>query len=215
MYEKILAHLKTKLPGVQSKFIEGVANTYSKTITDESQIETTLSDGVIEGLKFTASFAQTEGDRRATEATNTAVKNFRDKYKLDENGKPISGGGKEPEPNDIQAIVANAVKAAVEPLQSKLEGFEKKESSQQLYSKLEAKAKDKKIPIQFIKGRTLEKEEDLESVLAEAENDYNAVKQDMINGGVVTEIPGGGSPDSNSVDAAIENWAKENEPVKK
>jgi len=75
MKEKILAFLTTRLSGVSKAYLEGVADTYSKTITEESQIETILNDGVISGLKYAADFAQREGDRRATDATATAVSN--------------------------------------------------------------------------------------------------------------------------------------------
>ena len=88
MEEKLLAFLKGKLQGTSESYLRGVAQHYAKTITDETQIETTLNDGVIGLLKLNAGILQTEGDRRATEATKTAVKNAFEKLGLDENGKP-------------------------------------------------------------------------------------------------------------------------------
>ena len=91
MKDKILSHLKTRLPGVAENYLAGVAEHYAKTVTEDSQIETTLTDGVIDLLKLNAAFLQTEGDKRATEAADTALKNYRKKHGLDENGKPIEG----------------------------------------------------------------------------------------------------------------------------
>lgn len=85
---KILTFLKTKLTGVQENYLSGVAEFYAKTITEEKEIETTLTDGVINLLKVNAAFLQSEGDKRANEAADTAIKNYRKKYGLDENGQP-------------------------------------------------------------------------------------------------------------------------------
>ena len=74
MKEKILAFLKTKLPGVPDNYLLGIAEHYSKTVTEEKQVETTFTDGVIDLLKLNANLIQSEGDKRVTEATKTALK---------------------------------------------------------------------------------------------------------------------------------------------
>src|ERR1035437_6774248 len=89
MKEKIVNFLKTRLPGVAESYINGVADHYSKTIVEEKQIEATFTDGVIDLLKLNSGLLQSEGDKRVTEATKTALENFRKKHNLDENGKPI------------------------------------------------------------------------------------------------------------------------------
>ena len=60
--------------GYRKIIYPGIADHYAKTVTEESQIETTLTDGVIDLLKLNAAYFQTEGDRRATEAADTALK---------------------------------------------------------------------------------------------------------------------------------------------
>ena len=75
MKEKIVAFLKSKLTGVSESFLSGVADTFSKTVKEETDIETVITDGIIETLKYSAKELQVEGDRRATEATKTALKN--------------------------------------------------------------------------------------------------------------------------------------------
>lgn len=89
MKEKIYAFLKTKMQGVPDAYLQRVAEQYSKTITDEAQIATVITDGVVDVLKDSAMFVQQEGDRRAQTAQRTALDEFRKKHGLDENGNKI------------------------------------------------------------------------------------------------------------------------------
>jgi len=204
MKEKILQALKTKYTGVQSLVLDRVAEELAKTVTEEANIETAI--GGVGGLINTFnSILQSEGDRRATDAAKTALGNYERQHNLKE-GKPIEGP-KPADPNDIASIVANAVKAAVEPLQNELNQFKQKGSSEALSAKLKAKMAEKKIPEAFLKGRTVESEDKLDGVLAEIEADFTAVKQDLINEGVVVEPPKGSVGNPSSVDADIEAWA--------
>lgn len=204
MKEKILQALKTKYTGVQALVLDRVADELAKTVTDEATIETAV--GGVGGLITTFnSILQSEGDRRATEASKTAVGNYEKQHNLKE-GKPIEAP-KPADPNDVATIVANAVKAAVEPLQNEINQFKQKGSTEALTGKLKAKMAEKKIPEAFLKGRTIESEEKLDSVLSEIEADFTDVKQNLINEGVVVEPPKGSVGNPSSVDADIEAWA--------
>lgn len=88
MKEKILTFLMANLVGIQKSYLEGVAENFSKTITEESQIATTLNEGVLSALKHSAELIQKESDRRATEASQTAIANYEKKHNLKE-GKAI------------------------------------------------------------------------------------------------------------------------------
>ena len=204
MKEKILQALKTKYTGVQALVLDRVADELAKTVTEETAIETAV--GGVGGLITTFnSILQSEGDRRATEASKTAVGNYEKQHNLKE-GKPIEAP-KPADPNDVATIVANAVKAAVEPLQNEINQFKQKGSTEALTAKLKAKMAEKKIPEAFLKGRTIESEEKLDIVLSEIESDFTAVKQSLINEGVVVEPPKGSIGNPSSVDADIEAWA--------
>lgn len=191
MKEKILAFLKTRLTGVQESFLLGVADLYSKTITDETQIETTLSGGVIDLLKLSAGQLQTEGDRRATEATKTAVKNALEKFGLDENGKPKNKEPEKADPNDLKALIQEAINTAINPLQEKLNGYEKEKTTAQLTSKVTAKLKEKGIPESYLKGRNLliESEDGIDQLVTTIDGDYTAFKQEMAEQGVIISVP--------------------------
>lgn len=87
MYEKILAGLKTKFPGVDPKILERIAKKKAETTTTEDEVKT-----VVDGVTF-QSIIESEGDRRANEAQTTAISNYEKKYKL-KDGKTID----QPEP---------------------------------------------------------------------------------------------------------------------
>lgn len=210
MKEKILQALKTKYTGVQSLILDRVADELAKTVTDETTIETAV--GGVGGLITTfSSLLQSEGDKRATSAVATAISGYEKQHNLKE-GKPIEAP-KQPEPGDISAIVAQAVKAAIEPMQHKLNQYETKGATDVLVGKLKAKMADKKIPETFLKGRTIETEEMLDTVMAEIETDYTAVKQNLVNEGVVVELPKQSIGIPSAVDADIKAWADAKKPI--
>ena len=207
MKEKILQFLKTKLTGVQESYLAGVAESYSKTITEEAQIETVLSDGVIDAIKLSATQIQAEGDRRANDAVKTAVENFRKKHNLDENGNPIQQQQqKQNDPNEPEWFKTYREKQdqEIEALRKKQEENEKKETVSALTAKVKAKLVEKKVPESFLKGRNLEveNEEQIDTLVSQIEGDYTTFHQDLVNQGVVVEKPlsGSGDPNKSTVD---------------
>lgn len=212
MKEKILQFLKTKLNGVQDSYLEGVAERFSKIITEEAQIETVLNDGVIDAIRIPATQLQAEGDRRANDAVKTSVENFRKKHNLDENGKPIQQQQQQPQtdPNEPEWFKAYRAKQEQETaeLRTKLEGYEKKETKSALATKVKAKLAEKNVPESYLKGRNLEveSEEQVDELVSQIEGDYTTFHQDLVNQGVVVEKPseGGGDVDKSSVDDYLE-----------
>ena len=89
MFEKILAGLKTKFPGVDSKILERIAKKKADTTTTEDEVKT-----VVDGVTF-QSIIDSEGDRRANEAQSSAVSNYEKKYKL-KDGKPTEPPQQDP-----------------------------------------------------------------------------------------------------------------------
>jgi len=188
MKEKVLAFLKTKLNGVAESYLSGVADYYSKTVTDESEIETALNDSVIGLLKVNAAILQQEGDRRATEAQKTALKNFMEKNGLDENGKPKTPQN---EPDSVEAILEKLLSEKLTPLQEKLTGFEQKELQSARMNKLNERLSAAGVPKTFIKGRNIniQSDEEIDSIFSEIETDFIGVRQELADSGVVVSIP--------------------------
>jgi hypothetical protein len=86
MKQLILNALKTRFEGVDEKVLNRIAEKLAKTVTTEDTVQAAVDavtfQQVIDG----------EADRRATEATQTAVSNYKKKYSIRE-GKPVSTGG--------------------------------------------------------------------------------------------------------------------------
>ncbi len=222
MKEKIVTFLKSKLPGVSESFLSGVADTFSKTIKEEKDIETVFSDGIIETLKFSATELQKEGDRRATAAQETALKNFREKHGLNEDGTPIKKPGRpkkdvDPDPDDDEKIPKWAEKFLADQteLKQKFEAQTQEKTLIALSEKVKAHEKLKDIPASYLRGRNLvpKSEADIDNLVASIETDYNGFKQEMAEKGVVISVPptgGGQMGDKSTIDTYLdEKFPKE------
>ena len=227
MKDKILAFLKTKLNGVPDNYLLGIAEYYSKTVTEEKQIETTFTDGVIDLLKLNAGLLQSEGDKRATEAAKTALKNYQEKHGLDENGKPIEdptkrGPGRprkdvEPDPDEPKWFTAykKEQQEANEKFTAEIEKQKQEKTLASLAEKVSKHEKLKDIPASYLKGRNLvpKSEAEIDQLVASIETDYNSFKQEMAEKGVVISVPpvgGGQTGDKSTIDDYLnEKFPKE------
>lgn len=201
MKEKIFTFLKTnaKLQGVQDSYLQGVAEFYAKSLTEESQIATTFSDGVLDLLKLNAGLLQSEGDRRATEAGKTALKTFQEKHGLDENGKliedPAKKKNKKPDNDPDEPAWFKTYREEQEKkitsLNEIIEKQQKEKTTAVLVDKVKKHDKLKSIPESFLKGRNLtpESEDKIEQLVTELESDWNAFSQDLAEKGVHVVIP--------------------------
>lgn len=86
MFKKILEALSTQYKGVDAKVLVRMARKLAKQIKSEDEIDDKVAEVTMQD------FIDMEGDRRATEAQNTAVTNYEKKYGL-KNGKKANGKG--------------------------------------------------------------------------------------------------------------------------
>lgn len=119
----ILNALKAKFIGVSENILNRIADKLAKTVTKEDDVA-----AAVEAVTF-QQVIDSESDRRATEASQTAVTNYEKRHSLKE-GKPVSGGGGENEPGggneppqggDLASQIAAAVSSALKPLQTEIE----------------------------------------------------------------------------------------------
>ena len=199
MKEKILAFLKTKLVGVPDNYLTGVAEHYSKTVTEDKQIETTFTDGVIDLLKLNAGLLQSEGDKRVTEATKTALKNFQEKHGLKEDGTPIKKEVKKdvvPNPDEPAWFTAykEQQKEQNEALNAKLEKQEQEKTLTALSEKVKTHEKLKDIPSTFLEGRNLipKSEAEIDQLAADIRTVYDKHVQSETEKGAYISIPSTG-----------------------
>lgn len=140
MNEKILAFLKTKLNGVPNAILEGASRQLATVITEEAQIETVCNAGVILSLQASSQYAQQEGDRRATTATQTAIQTYEEKHKI-KDGKLVEAKKNDPDPAEVPEW-AKTVLGEFETLKKERETATKVKASEQLIADAKKLAKD-------------------------------------------------------------------------
>lgn len=199
MKEKIFAHLKTKLEafGVPNTYLDGVAETYSRIIKDEKDIEALIDDKALEIIKFSAGHIQVEADKRTT----TAIKKIQQDEELAK--RPVGRPPKKKEEESDEEPPAWVTKLLEKQEQKLLEmeaKFTKAENekrSSSLQGQVIEKLKAKGIPERFFKGRNLivESEDGIDQLVTSVESDFIGFKQEQAEQGVHIAIPptGGGT----------------------
>lgn len=89
-YQDILNALKTKFEGVSENVLGRIARKLEKTVTTAEQAKTSADGVTLQQL------VEGYADSRATEATQTAVRNYETKYGLKDGEKTNAGDEKEP-----------------------------------------------------------------------------------------------------------------------
>ncbi|GAA0561602.1 hypothetical protein [Chitinophaga japonensis] len=223
MKEKILAQLRVKFPGVPKELLGRIADKMATKVTAEDQIQGAI--GELDNLPLSitdyAAFLQQEGDRRVTDAKKTWEQSQSKQDEDDDEGDDPASAKPDPKPGKKEKKGGNddiaKLTAAVQALTEKVNSNEQKHTQKTLTEQLHAKLGEKKIPVVFAKGRSVEKAEDLETVLAEIESDHNTYKQELVNQGfAVGTAPAGGNGgnvDKTKVEADIGAWATKHSPT--
>lgn len=86
MKKEIIEALKAKFPGVSDNILSRIADKLSKTATTQEQVTT-----AVEGVTW-QQLLDSYGDSRATEAQQSAIRNYESKYGL-KDGTKINNGG--------------------------------------------------------------------------------------------------------------------------
>ncbi|HCY40444.1 MAG TPA: hypothetical protein DHV48_03685 [Prolixibacteraceae bacterium] len=189
MKEKLIASLKTKYKhlGFGDKAFDGVAEFLSKTVTEESQIETAIA-----GVEPILKSIQGDIDRVRTEKTELQRK-YEELEKKVPKTDPPKNDPPAADPNEPAWFKAYREKQDAEAaaLKLKIEGFEKKETQSGYLSKLKATLKEKGVPEVYYAKRNLaiESDEQLTAIATEIETDYTGFRQEMVNQGVMIDIP--------------------------
>lgn len=167
MKEKILVALKTKYKtfGFGDKAFDGVADYLSKTVAEESQIETAISG--VEGL-----LKAFQGDIDTVRNEKSGLQK-----QLDELKTKIENPNPNPNPNpedkaDMATIIANAVSAAVKPLSDELAQFKAEKSQATRQEQIMAKAKEYGIPETFAKRYAIPDDADLDTYFKDVKQEF-------------------------------------------
>lgn len=196
--EQILAGLQQKFAGVDTAILTRIATKKAEGVTDETKV-----NSIVEGISF-SDVLNSYGDFRAGDASKTAVTNYEKKYNL-KDGKPAetttttTTTKTEEKPDDMAAIIANAVSAAVKPLSDKIAQFETEKSQATRQEQILAKAKEYGIPENYAKRCAIKDDEDLDTY-------FKDLKQEFANDGFKGVTP----PESaeTKIEKEVESIAK-------
>ena len=89
MKKDLFEALKAKFPGVNANVLNRIADKLAKTVTTAEQVTTAVAGVTQEFIDIIESY----GDSRATEAQQTAVHNYEQRYGLKDGVKLENGGG--------------------------------------------------------------------------------------------------------------------------
>jgi hypothetical protein len=212
MKDKILAFLKSKIPGGQESFLTGVANDLSETITEEKDIETAITAGVIKTITASQKFLQAETDRRLSEG----IKTYETKHGL-KDGKPIVPPTPPPPspPADDMPEWGKKLMELNEKLVGKLTAIETEKKAGDLNAKLKTKLiTDLKIDekdlrdFNLLTGVQLNEETEIETVANEIKAKHDATMQSLKDRGVNIVPPKDGNAASGLI-KDIKDWNRE------
>jgi hypothetical protein len=204
MKQKILDALKAKFTGVSDNILNRIAEKLAKTVTKEDDVQAAVDavtlQQVIDG----------EADRRATDATQTAVTNYEKKHSLKE-GKPVEGGGEgkskqQPEggagqqnqqPNNDTPEWAKAILETNKKLEERLARIEGEKTTTSRKTTLNKvlEGAPEKIRLRYEKDfvrMDFKDDEDFNGWISEITPDMEAIVTDFsAKGGVVNRPKGG------------------------
>lgn len=197
MKEKILVALKTKYKtfGFGDKAFDGVADYLSKTVTEESHIETAI--GGVEGL-----LKAFQGDIDTVRNEKSGLQKELDELKA-KTGNPNPAPE---EKSDMATIIANAISAAVKPLSDKLTQIETEKVQASRQEQILAKAKEYGIPESQAKRYGIPDDADLDAYFKDA-------KQELVDAGLASvkspETGGDTKTETEAIASMISEGTKE------
>ncbi|RPE05548.1 hypothetical protein EGT74_24505 [Chitinophaga lutea] len=205
---QILAKLSVKHKGLSKHLLGLLADKLAAKVTEESEIEgaiTELDDSLIPVSEL-AKLLQQEGDRRVAAVQKPVEADPETEEDDEKPAQPSARKGKEKGADDPLTKLMGMVQTLTGEIAAIKKGEQQKTLSQQLHERL----KEKGIPAVFAKGRTVEKEEDIDAVVTEIETDHAAYKQELADQGFsqITKPLGGKQAGTDKVDPDIAAFSK-------
>ncbi len=202
MKKQILDALKAKFEGVSEAILNRIADKLAKTVTKSEDVAT-----AVEGVTF-QQVLDSYGDSRATEAQQTAVRNYEQKYNL-KDGKAKEGGEpdeqkKQPKDEDTPAwaqSLIDANKALTERL-NKLETERTSNSRKQKLSAITEKLPENlrkaydRTPVDSLS------DDEFKTLIDEVETEVIAIGNDLQARGAVFGSPSGKNTKPNAKEAS-------------
>lgn len=199
MKGKVLAILKPLLAskGFSKDELEGLAEIASKNLSEASTEEDI--NNAASGIVPYAELMQKVGNRMVSSVENK-YKGWIDPKTIEPKPEPKPQEPKGLSTEDIQKLISEGVEAGLRP-------YKEKEEKQRLHTLLFSHEKVKSVPEIFRSKYAIEKEDDLETVAAQIENDYTALKQSLLTSGEFVTPPqsGNGSGEVDDLITKLQN----------
>lgn len=215
MKEKILALLTAKFAGVRKDGLAQLALVLSLQAENEEEATTLVEKLTDDKVNNFIKDWRRDVDKEVSDANRTYEANLKKKYDLVERKDPEPGKPKDPNPsnpNDIATIVANAIKAAVEPLQKELSSFKGEKVTETRLQQLQSKLTNvpeafKSQKLKDFKRMNFDTEEAFAEYLGEVETDITALNQELADKGLAGQTkPIMGSPNKDGVSSAVSSY---------
>lgn len=219
MYEKILALLSGKFAQARKDGLQQLARSLALQADDENDVQALvdkLNDDKVTG--FIKDWRK-EVDTEVTSSTKKFESTLKSKFDLVEKGTPTPPA----DPNDISALVAQAVQSAISPLQQELSNLKagkvantRKEELSKLLGT--APASFKNPILKSFDKISFASDEEFESYKTETVSDFKAFEQELADKGLkgfITPADSTGNVEKVKVSKDIDEWAKKNAPVQK
>lgn len=209
MKTKILVALKTKYKtfGFSDKAFDGVADYLSKTVTEESQIETAI--GGVEGL-LKAFQGDVDFVRNEKSGLQKQLNELKEKYE-NLNPNPQPKPEEKPQETDIAKMIADGIAAGIKPFADELAAFKTERAQEARNAQILAKAKEYGISEKLVPMLNIPSDADLDVFMRDA-------KQTFVNAGMKSVPPESGETkpkdDVESLVSVIDKGTKEIEQSK-
>lgn len=206
MYEKMLALLTAKFAQARKDGLQQLARSLAIQTLNETEaqalVETLQETQVTDFIKVW----RKEVDSEVSKGTRSFEENLKGKYDLVEKKNPTKPNV-DTDPKDIAAVVANAVSAALKPLQDKIAHMESGKTSETRKEVLIGKLANapeafKNTILKNFDKMSFESQEDFDEFVTETEVDARTMEQTLANDGLNNfPTPSGSTP------AAVEKAA--------
>ena len=223
MKEKIIALLTAKFPGVRKDGLARLAGALSLQVANEEEAGVLVEKLTPEKVNEFITDYRKDVDKEVSDSNKTYDGNLRKKYDLVEKKDPEPNPNPNPNPNptDIATIVANAVKAAVEPLQKELAGFKGEKTTETRLQTIEGKLKNvpeafKAKALKDFKRMSFESDESFNEYLTELDTDVTTLTQELADKGLASHSkPAFGNPNKSDEDNFVQTMKEINQVEEK
>lgn len=190
MKKEILDSLKAKFEGVNEKILNRIADNLAKNVNTVEQVAT-----AVEGVTF-QQVLESYGDSRATEAQQTAIRNYEQKHGL-KDGKVIDGGAPKQLPaNEIEEppAWAKGLIERMDKMESERASLSRKQKLTTIIDKLPTNLRKayERTPLDTLS------DEEFNNLTSEIENEVNAIGDELKARGAIFGTPNGKSNVSQS-----------------